>query len=183
MTEEKSVDRRTIHGVLLAVFNRGSLIRGASGTGKSELTLELISRGHRLVADDAVRISRRGNELFGGAPELTGGVLAVGPLGLVSVAGVFGEEALQTEVKIDICIDLTREDKEDHPDLLSGVRPVEEFLGVQVPLVRLDITRRPASSVIVETAVKMLDHPSANVARRLAAEHDSSMIHSSSIPQ
>ena len=183
MTDEKSVDRRIIHGVLMAVFNRGALIRGASGTGKSELALELISRGHRLVADDAVRISRRGDGLFGKAPELTAGVLGLDPLGLVNVAAVFGEEALQMEVKIDLCIDLTRENKEDHPDLLFDVRPVEEFLGVQVSLVRLDVARRPASPVIIETAVKMLDHPSTSVAGRLAAEHDSSIIHSSSIPQ
>jgi HPr kinase/phosphorylase len=183
MTDEKSVDRRIIHGVLMAVFSRGALIRGASGTGKSELALELISRGHRLVADDAVRITRRGDELFGGAPELTAGMLGLDALGLVSVADVFGEEALQTEVKVDLCIDLTRESKEGYPDLLSDIRPVEEFFGVQVPLVRLDVTRRPASPVIIETAVKMLDHPSTRVARRLAAKHDSSIIRSSSIPQ
>ncbi len=94
MIEKKSVDRRIIHGVLMAVFDRGTLIRGASGTGKSELALELIARGHRLVADDAVRIDRRGNELYGEAPELTWGVLAINGLGLVDVAAVLGDGSI-----------------------------------------------------------------------------------------
>src|SRR5688572_5817973 len=173
MIEKESVDRRIIHGVLMAVFDRGTLIRGASGTGKSELALELIARGHRLVADDAVRIDRRGNELYGEAPELTVGVLAINGLGLVDVAAVLGAEALQAEAKIDICIDLMPELGEDRFDLLSDVRSDEKILGIPVPLVRLDVSKRPAGPIIIETAVRMLDHSSAVVARRVATEHDS----------
>jgi len=183
MTEEKSVDRRIIHGVLMAVFDRGTLIRGASGTGKSELGLELIARGHRLVADDAVRIIRRGDVLYGEAPESTVGLLALDELGLVDVAAVFGETALQAEIKIDLFIDLMPEREVDPLDLLSDACRVEKFLGVRVPLVKLDTSKRPASPIIIETAVRMLEHPSASVARRLAMEHNSSIIHSSPIPQ
>ncbi len=75
------------------------------------------------------------------------------------------------------------EREEDRFDLLSDVRSDEKILGVPVPLVRLDVSKRPASPIIIETAVRMLDHASAVVARRVAAEHDSSIIHSTPIPQ
>jgi HPr kinase/phosphorylase len=183
MTEENNGDRRIIHGVLMAVLNRGTLILGGSGTGKSELALELIARGHRLVADDAVRINRRGDVLYGEAPKLTAGVLAIDGLGLVDVIEIFGPAAIQAETKIDLCIDLELNKEASFPDLLSEDRPVKEILGIPVPLVRLDVSRRPANPVIIETAVKMLDHSSADVARRLIREHDSSLIQSSLIPR
>ena len=183
MTEGKITDRRIIHGVLVAVLNRGTLICGASGTGKSELALELISRGHRLVADDAVCIFRRGKDLFGEAPELTAGILQIEALGFVDVEKVFGPRSLQVDTKIEVCIDLLSDPTGTDCDPLSASRSIKEFLGVAVPLVRLNVSRRWAEPVIVETAVRMLEHPSANVARRVAADHDSSIIHSSPIPQ
>ena len=167
----------------MAVFARGTLIRGTSGTGKSELALELIARGHRLVADDAVRIDRRGDQLFGDAPEVTAGVLAVSGLGLIDVPAVFGREAVQAEAMIELCIDLVSNTGPDEPDPLSDDRPVVELLDVPVPLVRLDVSKRPPGPVIIETAVKMLDHPSADTARLLAAKHDLSLIDPSPIRQ
>ncbi len=183
MTEGKMTDRRIIHGVLVAVFDRGTLIIGPSCAGKSELALELISRGHHLVADDAVSIFRRGDGLIGEAPKLTAGVLEIKGLGLIDVATIFGENAVRTNTMIDLCVDLGPGPNEKDLDLLSENRTVKELLGVSVPLVRFDVSTRPANPIMIETAVRMLEHPSANVARRVAAEHDSSIIHSSPIPQ
>lgn len=183
MTEEERGDRRIIHGVLMAVLDRGTLILGGSGTGKSELALELISRGHRLVADDAVQISRRGESVYGEAPELTAGILAIDGLGLVDVAEIFGPAALQAETKIDLCIDLKPDPEPGFSDLLSDECPAHNILGVPVPLVALDVSRRPANPLIVETAVRMLDHSSAEVARRLVREHDSSLSQASPVPR
>ena len=182
MTDETGDDRRIVHGVLTAVFGRGTLIRGVSGAGKSVVALTLVSRGHRFVADDTVRICRRDDALYGASPELTTGVLAVDELGLVDIAAVFGKGALQAEARIDICVEMSRGLEPEHPDILSAFRPVMHILGVSVPVVRLDVSKQPANPVMIETAVRMLEHPSADLARHLSAEHDSSIIQPFPIP-
>ena len=165
----------------MSVFGRGILIRGDSGTGKSELALELISRGHQLVADDTVRIGRRGDKLYGEPPSLTSGVIALNGLGLVYVAAVFGEEALLPGSNIDLCIDLTpAPSRSDHA---LGMRASVDILGVEVPQIELDVSKVRPGPVVIETAVRLLDRPSALAGSIIAAEHDDLLIRTPPIPQ
>lgn len=94
----------TRHGVLLDVYGEGVMIMGDSGIGKSETAIELIKRGHRLVADDAVEIRRIGNSLIGSAPELIRDYLEVRGVGVIDIQKIFGMGAVQESTQIDLVI-------------------------------------------------------------------------------
>lgn len=173
MPEEIINDERVVHGVLMSVFDRGVFILGESGTGKSELALELIDRGHRLVADDAICLRRDEDTVRGTAPELTSGLLAIRGLGLIDVVKVFGTFTLLKESKVDLCVELVWESDERAGDHLAQDHPVYSLFDVPVPLARFDVTHRPARPVYVETAVRMLKSDAQMAAaRELAARHD-----------
>ena len=95
----------TLHGVLMEVFGLGVLLMGESGIGKSEIALGLISRGHRLIADDAVTISvDEHNELIGSCPELLKDFLEVRGLGILNIRNMFGETAVKYQVSLDLIV-------------------------------------------------------------------------------
>ncbi|HOX17576.1 MAG TPA: HPr(Ser) kinase/phosphatase [Spirochaetales bacterium] len=144
----------TIHGVLVEVFGIGILLTGDSGVGKSETALELIERGHRLVADDVVEIRCvNGNVLMGqGANKVIGHHMEIRGLGIINVTHLFGVGAIRDKKQIQLVCDLELWDPEKVYDRIGTDENLTEILDVKVP--KLDIPVKPGRNipVIVETA-------------------------------
>jgi len=143
---------KTIHGVLLAIFGRGVLIVGGSGSGKSIAAIEMIDRGHRLVADDAVCLEKRDGKLFGSAPDAFRGKIYVPAMGLIDAAVVFGERAYLDETRIELCLELAPRGTLD--EAVTARDRKRNFLGVSVPLLLVEAEASRLSPVLVECAVK-----------------------------
>ena len=142
----------TVHGVLCDVFGEGVLITGESGIGKSEAALELIKRGHRLVADDAVEIHRVDEEtLIGNAPEITKDFVEVRGIGIVNIRTLFGVESIKNEQQIDLVIRLEEWDREKQFDRLGNADEYVEYLGNKVLCYSLPLRPGRNLAVIVET--------------------------------
>ncbi len=133
---------QTISGVFLEVHALGLLVTGDSGVGKSELALELVSHGHRLIADDAVEIVRpAAGILLGRCPALLRDLLEVRGLGVVNVRRLYGDASLGEVQRVDLILELRHCPGDAPPDdaqsRLSGQRSVRELLGVAVPAIGL----------------------------------------------
>ena len=142
----------SIHGVLVDVFGEGVLIMGESGIGKSEAALELIKRGHRLVADDAVEIRRISDSLYGSAPEIIRHYIEIRGIGIIDVQQLFGMGAVQFDSDIEIVIHLEPWQDGKFYDRLGLEGDTYTILGVQLPYVTIPV--RPGRNLagIVEIA-------------------------------
>jgi len=142
-----------LHGVLVRVFGAGILLIGESGIGKSECALELISRGHRLIADDAVDISVSGHRLLGRSPEATSSLLEIRGLGVFDIEKTFGPEAVLPESSIDLCVELRK--GTDDPRVGNFVH--EEVVGGEsIPKFIVPVTPGRNLAVLIETAARLL---------------------------
>lgn len=147
----------TLHGVYLEVLGLGVLLTGSSAVGKSELALELISRGHRLVADDAPRFRRLDPETVNGhCPETLRGFLEVRGLGVLDIPAMFGESALKASKNLRLIVDLQPFDAVtlDADARLRGARRDQEVLGVTTPAITLPVAPGRNLAVLVEGAVR-----------------------------
>ena len=143
----------SIHGVLVDVFGEGVLIMGESGIGKSEAALELIKRGHRLVSDDVVEISRVSDiTLVGTAPDITRHFIELRGIGIIDVKTLFGVESVKDTQSIDLVIKLEEWDKEKEYDRLGLEEEYIEFLGNKVVCHSLPIRPGRNLAIIVEAA-------------------------------
>ena len=170
--------RETRHGVLLEIHGLGVLIEGRSGVGKSECALDLIMRGHRLVADDAVEVRRTGpEELLGSAPALISGHMEIRGLGILNVGDLFGVSALSGPVRVGLSIRLERWQEAKEVERLGLDARTVEILGVSVPHVLLPVSPGRNLSTLVETAVRMhlLRLRGYNAAQEFAARHAEAM--------
>ena len=153
------LDRRlaaaeTFYGELVSIYGMGVLITGESGMGKSELALDLIKKGHCLVADDCVEISKVHNSLIGTAPELLKNMLEIRGIGIVDVARMYGINAILDHCKIDMVIDLQKYDEDAYYDRIgSSDRKTFEYMGVTLPKYEIPIKEGRNMSVLVESAV------------------------------
>ena len=147
-----------IHGVLMDVYGIGILITGESGIGKSEVALELIKRGHRLVTDDAVDIKEIDGELIGSSPEITVGMLEVRGIGIIDVSALYGLSSVQSKKKITLVMHFEHwKDNSDY-DRLGIDDEYMEILGV--PIKKLTLPVRPGRNiaVIIEAAAVNYRH-------------------------
>jgi HPr kinase/phosphorylase len=146
--------RKTIHGVLVEVYGVGVVILGDSGVGKSETALELIERGHRLVADDAVEIRCvSGNILLGaGASTVIGHHMEIRGLGIINVTHLFGVGAIRDQKQVQLVAQLEEWDAEKDYDRLGSQDNTTEMLGVQVPYLRIPVKPGRNIPIILETA-------------------------------
>jgi len=143
----------TIHGVLIDVFGEGVLIIGESGIGKSEAALELIERGHRLVADDAVELHRINDELLVGcAPEVTRHFIELRGIGIIDVKTLFGVESVKNEQNVDMVIRLEEWDREKTYDRLGNTDEYVEYLGNKIICYSIPVRPGRNLAVIVESA-------------------------------
>ena len=140
------------HGVLMNIYGQGVLILGDSGIGKSETAIELLKRGHRLVADDAVEIRRISNNLFGTAPEIIRHYIEIRGVGVIDVQQLFGMGAVQFDSDIEIVIHLEPWQDGKFYDRLGLEGDTYTILGVQLPYVTIPV--RPGRNLagIVEIA-------------------------------
>ncbi len=142
----------TRHGVLMDVYGEGVLIFGDSGIGKSETAIELIKRGHRLVADDAVEIKRIGSVLMGTAPELIRNYLEVRGVGVIDVEKLFGVGAVQDSTQIDLVIQFEKWTDSKFYDRLGLEDSYATIMDVPVPQVTIPVSAGRNLAGIVELA-------------------------------
>ena len=145
--------RITRHGVLMEVYGEGVLLTGESGIGKSEAAVELLKRGHRLIADDAVEIKKiSGNSLIGTAPELIRDYVELRGIGIVNVAKLFGMGAVKIENSIDLVVNIVPWNTHEVYDRLGLEDQYTEILGVKIPMNTIPITPGRNLAVILEVA-------------------------------
>ena len=145
--------RITRHGVLVEVYGEGVLLRGDSGVGKSETAIELVKRGHRLIADDAVEIRRLNNrDLVGTAPELIRHYMELRGIGVVDVRRLFGMSAVKEESNIDMIINLEPWREDAVYDRLGVEENFMKVLDVDVPVTTVPVKPGRNLAVIIEVA-------------------------------
>jgi len=167
--------RLTTHGVLVEIYGEGVLLTGDSGIGKSETALELIKRGHRLVADDAVEIRLVGKDtLTGTAPAIIRYYMELRGIGVINVRHIYGVGAVKPETNIDLVVKMENWERGKAYDRLGLESETETILGVTLPCVTIPVTPGRNLAVILELAAmnnrqKKMGY---NAAEMLAAEHD-----------
>ncbi|MEN8181359.1 MAG: hypothetical protein ABFS46_02360 [Myxococcota bacterium] len=144
------------HGALLEVQGVGVLLLGASGIGKSECALELVVRGHRLVADDVVRLRRLGDRLVGSAPELIRHYMEIRGIGILYIPELYGEEAVRDEMSVDLLCRLEHWREGGEYERVGLDRPRERLGDVELP--RIILPARPAGSMATLVEVAARDH-------------------------
>ena len=145
--------RITRHGVLVEVYGEGMLIIGESGVGKSETAIELIKRGHRLIADDAVEIRRVSNKtLVGTPPENIRHFIELRGIGIINARRIFGMGAVKPSEKIDMVINLEVWDQEKVYDRMGLESEETEILGLKVPQVTVPVRPGRNLAIILEVA-------------------------------
>lgn len=142
----------TRHGVLLDIYGEGIMITGDSGIGKSEAAIELIMRGHRLVADDAVELRRISNQLTGTAPEVIRHYLELRGIGVIDLRQLFGMRAVKVETQLDLVVHFEPWDEAKFYDRLGIEDHYTEILDVKVPIVTIPVRPGRNLASIVEVA-------------------------------
>ena len=149
----KLAPKITRHGVLMEVYGEGVLLIGESGIGKSEAAVELLKRGHRLIADDAVEIRKIAeNSLVGSAPDLIKNYIELRGIGIINVAKLFGVGAVKAENEINLVVNIVSWDPQQAYDRLGLEDQHIELLGVEMPMITIPIKPGRNLAVILEVA-------------------------------
>ena len=169
--------RGMVHGVLMDVLGLGVLVVGDSGIGKSECALDLIVRGHRLVADDTVELRRRGETVvLGSCPELTRYHMEIRGLGVINIRDLFGVAATRSSKRVELVVQLERWDPLREYDRLGLDEERFDVLGVSVPMIRMPVAPGRNLAILVEVAARNQllrvrgHHAARELAERLARE-------------
>ncbi|MDQ2993440.1 MAG: hypothetical protein M3R00_00620 [Pseudomonadota bacterium] len=144
--------KATVPGVMLSLYQFGVLLQGKSGIGKSELALALLDRGHQLVSDDAVQLQSDGDHIMASAPEKLRGYLGLRNIGIIPVETLFGADAVCTEQRLDLIINLI--DDQQTIDPLPSTWPNQITLGCDIPAIALQQKSGRQLALVVESAVK-----------------------------
>ena len=144
----------TIHGVLLEVSGIGVLITGHSGMGKSETAMELIHRGHRLIADDNVIAKRIQDEIIGTSPDNIMHFMEIRGVGIIDVRSMFGVGSVLREKSIDLVIELQAWEKDIEYDRLGIVSQFEDILGLEIPKLTMPVMPGRNLAIVVEVAAR-----------------------------
>ena len=171
-------ERMTEHGVLVQVHGEGLLIRGDSGIGKSETALELVKRGHRLVADDAVELRRMGRaRLTGSAPKMIRYLMELRGVGIIDVRKIYGVGSVLPFCDVDLVVNFVRWDENTEYDRLGIEEEMTSFLGVKVPQITVPVA--PARNLAIILEVAAMNHREKKLGYNTALEflerHDSSI--------
>ncbi len=151
--ENDLAPRTTVHGVLVDVYGIGVLIMGSSGIGKSETALELVKRGHRLIADDAVEIRQTTDHiLFGVAPELIKHLLEIRGVGIINVMTLFGAGAVRNEKRVTVIVRLENWQPDKSYDRLGIDEETTKILDTSIPQVTIPVRPGRNLAVIIEVA-------------------------------
>jgi HPr kinase/phosphorylase len=176
--EDSLAERTVMHAVLLDILGLGVLIVGESGIGKSECALDLIVRGHRLVADDTVEIRRRAETvLIGTCPELTRHHMELRGVGVINVKDLFGIASTRTSKRVELVVRLERWDPTREYERLGLDDEFFEVLGLAVPLIRMPVAPGRSIAILVEVAARnqLLRSRGHHAARGLADRLDQAL--------
>jgi HPr kinase/phosphorylase len=153
--EEKLASTSSLHGVLMDIFGVGLLILGKSGIGKSECALDLILRGHQLVADDMVHIQKRSpSSVIGSGFEVIQHHMEIRGLGIINIRSLFGVEAIRERKKIELVLELVEWDTQREYDRLGFEEEKFSILDVELPMLRVPVTPARNLTTIIEVAVR-----------------------------
>lgn len=144
----------TVHGVLMDVFGVGIMLTGSSGVGKSETAMELIKRGHRLVADDSVLIKRVENELVGTAPERIRYFMELRGIGIINVKNMYGSGSVMDEKQIEFVMEMEPWQQGKEYDRIGGEQNVQEILGVKIPKLVIPVSPGRNLAILIEVAAR-----------------------------
>jgi len=151
--EGKLAERQSIHGVLVDIYGLGVLITGDSGIGKSETALELIKRGHRLIADDRVEVHQQDEQtLVGEAPKILNHLLEIRGIGIIDVMNLFGAGAVRSQTPIDLIVHLENWSPDTPFDRLGNGTETSQFFDVEVPKVAIPVKTGRNLAIIIEVA-------------------------------
>ena len=146
-------ERTSVHGVFMDIYGMGVLIQGDSGIGKSETGLELVKRGHRLVADDRVDVFARDEMTLWGEPaEILRHLLEIRGVGIIDVMSLYGASAVKDSSQVQIAVYLENYTKEQTYDRLGNNAEEIEFCGVTIPRIRIPVKTGRNISVVIEAA-------------------------------
>ena len=178
MLEDRLAHREIIHGVLVDILGLGVLIVGESGIGKSECALDLVVRGHRLVADDTVEVRRRSESIvIGACPEITRHHMEVRGLGLINIRDLFGVASTRTSKRVELVVHLERWDPSREYDRLGLDDATYDLIGLKVPVIKMPVATGRNLAILVEVAARnqLLRMRGINAARELVTRLDASL--------
>ncbi len=142
----------SVHGTLVDVYGTGLLFTGRAGIGKSEIALDLVERGHRLVADDIVVITRKApGILLGSGPEMLRHLLEIRGVGVIDIRQIFGVRAIRLQKRIETVVELTEWDGKEEYERIGLETVYKKILGIEIPSLRLPIYAGKNVTVIAET--------------------------------
>ena len=177
--EDRLAAREIVHGVLLDILGLGVLIVGESGIGKSECALDLVVRGHRLVADDTVEVRRRGDSfVIGTCPDLTRHHMEVRGLGLINIRDLFGVASTRTSKRVELVVQLDRWGPDREYDRLGLDDASYDLIGLKVPVIRMPVAPGRNLAILVEVAARnqLLRMRGLNAARELVTRLDARLL-------
>ena len=155
--EDQFAPQLTVHGSLVDVYGIGLLLTGPAGIGKSEMALDLVERGHRLVADDVVIATRKtGSVVMGAGTDLAKHFMEIRGLGIIDVRSMFGVRAIRYQKRIEVVVSIHPWDEDEEYTRIGMVTETESILDVTLPLVKLPIT--PGKNVTVICEVIAMNH-------------------------
>jgi HPr kinase/phosphorylase len=154
--EDQFASQTVVHGSMVDVYGIGILISGKSGIGKSEVALDLIERGHRLVADDVVVLTRKNNVLMAASTDMNKHFMEIRGLGIIDVMSMFGIRSVRYQKRLEVIIDLFLWDKDTQVTRTGLDKEFSDVLGVKIPVTRLPIT--PGKNITVITEVIAMNH-------------------------
>lgn len=151
--DSRLAERTSVHGVLMDIYGMGVLIQGDSGIGKSETGLELVKRGHRLVADDRVDIFAKDEMTLWGEPaEILRHLLEIRGVGIIDVMSLYGASAVKDSSQVQIAVYLENYDVNKTFDRLGNASDELELVGVRIPRIRIPVKTGRNISVVIEAA-------------------------------
>ncbi|MGB4984887.1 MAG: HPr(Ser) kinase/phosphatase [Erysipelotrichaceae bacterium] len=151
--EKKLAPSDNIHGGLMSIYGKGVMILGPSGIGKSEVALELIKKGHVLVADDRVDVKRIQNRITGQAPDILYGMLEIRGIGIIDCVKMFGASSVTPDVNVDFVVKLSRWNDDSAMRLTDDQQLTYRILDMDVPMIDLPVSEGRSISTIIESAV------------------------------
>lgn len=154
--EDQFALQTMVHGSMVDVYGIGILISGKSGIGKSEVALDLVERGHRLVSDDVVILHKKNNVLMASATELNKHFMEIRGLGIIDVMSMFGIRAMRYQKRLEVILELTLWEESEKIDRTGLDREKISLLGVDIPYIRLPIT--PGKNITVIAEVIAMNH-------------------------
>ncbi len=168
-------ERITLHGVLVEVYGEGVLLLGDSGMGKSETAIELVKRGHRLIADDSVEIKRvSAKTLVGSAPEIIRHYVEMRGIGIVDIRRIFGMGAVKLSEKVDLIINIEVWEKDKTYERLGLTDTYTDILGIKIPSITVPVTPGRNLAVIIEIAA--MNHRQKKMGYNTAEEFNKKLI-------